>query len=193
MKLFSQKGEFKAAVRAYVQMHGARADQDTFRLDVIGAALYHGLCHANFAPGTRVAEATLGAIPPDTQRAMAACRKVWEDNGKVNFTESEASAKAQELLEPVATALRELRAAQDKGKEERKQAKDAAARAEQLAKREEEQKGQPSPWKLKGPDGEYMDLSEEEYTILLSVMVDVRAGKWQRPVLQRGARQVQAA
>lgn len=175
MKMFKGKGEFTAAVRGYVALGGSRGDQDTFRLDVIGAALYHGLAHANFDPGMRVAKATLGAIRPDVERAMAECRKAWEANGKSNLDDKEAQEKAQELLRPVQEALTELRAEQDRNKEEKKQAKEAAARAEQIAKRETEGESVPSPFILKGPDGG-LELTESEFATLMGTLTEIRKG-----------------
>jgi hypothetical protein len=177
MKLYHEKGEFKAAVRAYVAMGGSRADQDTFRLDVIGAALFHGLRHSNFDAGERVTKATLGSIRPDTAHAFTACRAAWEANAKVNFTDATAATKAQELLQPVMDALRELRAEQDRGKEERKQAKDAAARADAIAALNG---NVPSPYLLKGPEGT-VELSKEEFQTLMSDLEQYR--KNERPML----------
>ena len=181
MKLFKGKGEFAAAVRGYVAMGSSRSDQDTYRLDVIGASLFHGLAHANFDAGNRVAASTLGAIQPDVQKAIAECRKAWEGNGKANFTEKAAEAKASELLQPVILALRELRETQDRNKEEKKRAKEAAARAEVLAKMESEANGKPSPFVLKnGEAGGTVELTEDEYNTLMGVLVDIRKGD--RPV-----------
>jgi len=176
MKLFKGKGEFASAVRGYVALGGSRSDQDTFRLDVIGAALYHGLAHANFDAGNRVAASTLGAIQPDVQRAIAECRKAWEGNGKVNFSDAEAATKASEMLQPVIAALRELRETQDRNKEENKRRKEAEARAAALAKMESEAQGKPSPYMLKGPDG-VIELSEAEYHQLFDTINDMRTAK----------------
>jgi len=176
MKTFSGKGEFASAVRAYVAMGGSRGDQDTFRLDVIGAAVFHGLRHANFDAGNRVVAATLGAIRPDTAHAMAECRKAWEANGKRNLADAAAAAKAQELLQPVIAALRELRDTQDRNKEEKKQAKDAAARADAIAALAGHV---PSPFILKGPN-EAVELSKEEYQTIMGVLAEIRSGT--RPV-----------
>jgi hypothetical protein len=175
MKLFKGKGEFAAAVRGYVAMGSSRSDQDQYRLDVIGASLFHGLAHANFDAGNRVAASTLGAIQPDVQKAISECRKAWEGNGKANFTEKDAEAKASELLQPVILALRELRDTQDRNKEENKRRKEAEARAAALAKLESEAQGKPSPFMLKGPDGT-VELSQEEFDTLMGLLADVRKG-----------------
>ena len=176
MKLFKGKGEFAAAVRGYVAMGSSRSDQDTYRLDVIGASLFHGLAHANFDAGNRVAASPLGAIQPDVMAAIAACRKVWEDGGKANFTEAKAEAKAGELLQPVILALRELRETQDRAKEENKRRKEAEARAAALAKMESEGQTKPSPFMLKGTDGT-IELTQEEFDTLVGLLADVRKGE----------------
>jgi hypothetical protein len=175
---FTQKGEFGAAMKGYVALNASRADQDEYRLDVIGAALWHGLRHANFDP--RVVPGTLGAIRPDVQTAMSAARALWEKGGKVNFTEAEATKTAMELLQPVIAALRELRATQERNKQERKEQKDAEARAAAIAAREAEGKPLPSPYMLKGPDDGTVPLSSEEYDTLLGLLAEIRSGA--RPV-----------
>ena len=174
---YTQKGEFGAAMRGYVALGGARSDQDTYRLDVITAGLFHGLRHANFDP--RIAACSLGAIRPDVERAMAEARKAWEANKKANFSDAKAEESAKLFAQPVIAALRELRETQDRNKEEKKQAKEAAARAEVLARMDSEAKGKPSEWLLKSPDGT-VELSSAEFDTLMGLLADVRKGE--RPV-----------
>ena len=175
---YHQKGEFGAAMKGYIALGKGKAEQDQYRLDITEAALFHGFRHANFDP--RVVEFALGSIRPDVKLAMEAAKAAWVANGKdgkgKNFSDEEAAKLATEFVQPVIRALRELRREQEANKEEKKQAKDAAAREQAIARMEAEQ-NPPSPFMLKnGEAGGTVELTEDEYNTLVGLLADIRKG-----------------